>query len=245
TAPALATDNPFRGPEPFREGDPIFGRKRETAELISRLIADRLVLLYSPSGAGKSSLINAGVLRTMQKRGFRTHPTIRVGVERVCEGNRCVASCAASLEREYTPGQRLTAILGDPATDLFVFDQFEEILTADPTDDAGRTEFFQQLGEAMRVSGRWAIFAIREDYLAPMSHHLACAPPQRASRMRINILRNKEAGEAIAGPIAERHTEFEQGALEALLADLSPDGWVEPVQLQVVCKDLWDEFRRQ
>jgi len=57
--------NPFPGPVPLRETDQLFS-KRETAEVIGRLVADRLVLLYSPSGAGKGSLRNAGVMSKLQ-----------------------------------------------------------------------------------------------------------------------------------------------------------------------------------
>jgi WD40 repeat protein len=241
--------NPFPGPVPFRDTDPIFGRDREIGELIDRLIADRLVLLYSPSGAGKSSMLSAhgGVLPQMAERAFRTHKPIRVGLEAPAGANRYVWSCATSLELPCADGQRLTEMLGKPADDLYVFDQFEEVLTADPTDQRGRLEFFKQLGEALRVHGRWAVFAIREDYLAPVDDYMEWLPTQLASRMRINILAGKEARKAIVQPIQESHANiaFEDGALDALLNDLAPDGWVEPVHLQVVCKDLWEELRKQ
>src|SRR5258707_13324878 len=54
--------NPYVGPQPMRKGDAIYGRDREISELRHFLVAERIVLLYSPSGAGKSSLIQAGVI---------------------------------------------------------------------------------------------------------------------------------------------------------------------------------------
>jgi WD40 repeat protein len=54
--------NPYVGPRPFKIGQPIFGREREIVELDHLLSAERIVLLYSPSGAGKSSLVNAGLI---------------------------------------------------------------------------------------------------------------------------------------------------------------------------------------
>ena len=54
--------NPFIGPHPLPKNAPIFGRDREITELRHLLIAERIVLLYSPSGAGKSSLVNAGII---------------------------------------------------------------------------------------------------------------------------------------------------------------------------------------
>src|SRR5258707_14250569 len=54
--------NPYVGPQPMRKGDAIYGRDREISELRHFLVAERIVLLYSPSGAGKSSLIQAGLI---------------------------------------------------------------------------------------------------------------------------------------------------------------------------------------
>ena len=47
------------------------------------LIAERIVLLYSPSGAGKTSLLEAGLRPELERRDFHVLPTVRVGHE--CE----------------------------------------------------------------------------------------------------------------------------------------------------------------
>ena len=53
--------NPYVGPRAFQTGEKLYGRDREVRELLDLLIAERIVLLFSPSGAGKSSLIQAGL----------------------------------------------------------------------------------------------------------------------------------------------------------------------------------------
>ena len=63
--------NPYVGPRSFQTGQKLYGRDRELRELASLLIAERIVLLHSPSGAGKSSLIQA-VHRYVQKTGDRS-----------------------------------------------------------------------------------------------------------------------------------------------------------------------------
>ena len=60
--PGSIPDNPYVGPRPFTQTDPLFGRDVEKVELLNLLIAERIVLLYSPSGAGKTSLIQAGLV---------------------------------------------------------------------------------------------------------------------------------------------------------------------------------------
>lgn len=57
-------DAPYRGIEPFRFIDQLLlaAREDEAWELLSKVTLYRAVLLYGESGAGKSSLINAGLL---------------------------------------------------------------------------------------------------------------------------------------------------------------------------------------
>ena len=59
----------YVGPRPFETGEKLFGRDREAAKLLNLLVAERIVLLHSPSGAGKTSLVQAELLR-MIKKGF-------------------------------------------------------------------------------------------------------------------------------------------------------------------------------
>ncbi len=145
--------NPYKGPRPFERDDTLYGRDDDIVEVVNLLIADRIVLLYSPSGAGKTSLVNAGVTPAMEKRGFQVLPTIRVhhpaeSSDPAVEGNRYVFSALRSLEQGVgaIPPTVLASIgfqayltqrswiSDDPRPKLLIFDQFEEILTKDPTD---------------------------------------------------------------------------------------------------------------
>ena len=51
----------YVGPRPYEESNAsiFFGREREARDLLSLVIANQLLLIYAPSGAGKTSLINA------------------------------------------------------------------------------------------------------------------------------------------------------------------------------------------
>src|ERR1700684_2100601 len=94
--------NPFVGPRPLGPGDAIFGRNREIRELRSLLSAERIVLLCSPSGAGKSSLISAGLIAELASRFDVWLPT-RVTLAAppaMKAGNRYSWSAAAGFEQE-------------------------------------------------------------------------------------------------------------------------------------------------
>ncbi len=64
--------NPYLGLQSYRrEHRPLFaGRDREAEELLSRIMGNPFVFLYSRSGAGKSSLINALLQERLEEQGF-------------------------------------------------------------------------------------------------------------------------------------------------------------------------------
>ena len=271
-----ATGNPFVGPRAFRTGERLYGRGRETQRIVDLLIAERIVLLYSPSGAGKTSLINAALVPELQAERFQVSPVVRVGmvgeanpeVER--PGNRYLLSTLMSLE-ESVPAQQqrdvaqlvsLTlddylhdwALLdaGGAGNELLVFDQFEEILTSDPTDEVGRRRFFAELGDALRDRGRWALLAMREEFVAGLDPYLPLLPTKLRTRIRLELLHADAALPAIQKPATAAGREISDAAARRLVDELRlvnvqrgaervqvPGPFVEPVQLQVVCSRLW------
>ncbi|EFO80256.1 WD-40 repeat-containing protein [Oscillochloris trichoides DG-6] len=267
-----ATLPPYIGARPFRRNETIYGRARESRDLLSLLVGDRIVLLNSPSGAGKTSLIQAALIPRLEQRRFLVRPTIRVGVPAPLAGaNRYVLSVMQSLEEarpanEQLPPSTLASLSLDaylsqhtPATatngQVLIFDQFEEVLTLDPSGEEERLQFFTQLGDALADPWRWALFAIREEYVAALLEQYAHLVPTRFSNsFRLNLLGVEAASEAIRGPAGSQGVEFEAGVAEALARDLAmivvqdSSGQavervglsVEPVQLQVVCYRLWE-----
>ena len=81
----MSTDqpNPYIGPRTFRreDGHLFFGRDREAADLEALVISEKLVLFYAQSGAGKSSLINARLIPSLEvkERPFEVLPVARLG----------------------------------------------------------------------------------------------------------------------------------------------------------------------
>lgn len=272
-------DNPYVGPASFRLGDPLYGRDREQGELLDLLVAERIVLLYSPSGAGKTSLIQAALAPALQEAGFEVLPVVRVsnalepGPGTPTPRNRYVLGTLLSLEEGVPPaGQRPAAELagltlreymdshadrdGRPGNEVLLFDQFEEVLTADPTDEAAKHAFFRELGEMLRDRGHWALFSMREDFLAALDPYLRHVPTRFRSTFRLDLLTVPAALDAMRLPATRAGADFTEEAADQLVDDLrrvrvqQPGGatedalgsYVEPVQLQVACRLLWSSL---
>lgn len=92
--------NPYVGPRAFEEAEEsrFFGREREREKLYHLLLARRLVLLPAPSGAGKSSLVRAGMIPRLRQKVFLVRPVIRVGAE-AASGSACSRFSPRSCEK--------------------------------------------------------------------------------------------------------------------------------------------------
>jgi hypothetical protein len=265
--------NPYVGPRPFERGQRLYGRDRQVAKLCDLLIAERIVLLYSPSGAGKTSLIQASLVPELEVAGFRVLPEIRVAVEpsavdgELPRRNRYLISALLCLEQGMTPERQpdlnelcgmgldeyLTQRYGESDGDVLIFDQFEELLIADLADQDSKSAFITELGVALRNRSRWALFAIREDYMAGLDPYLRPLPTRLCTRFRLDLLNEAAARDAVQRPAHDVGVEFPDAAAQRLVDGLRrvrvrrPEGprevlgpYVEPVQLQVVCERLWE-----
>jgi hypothetical protein len=237
--------NPYKGPLPFDTGDTLYGRDREVRELLSQLLADRSVLLYAVSGAGKTSLLRAGLVPGLAWKGFDALPVVEVGAEQPegARGNRYLLSAMQSLEKGWPkedrwPPERLAPLtfadyLRDRAPPLpsdseggvLLFDQFEEALTLDPTDHEEKKHFFRQLGHGLRAPagrqrGWWAVLSMREEFIAALEPYLPLLPNRIASRFRLELLKEKAAKEAIREPARAAGVTFDKRAADRLFEDL-------------------------
>lgn len=157
----------YPGFRPFQDNDVdrklFFGRKNDKASILDKILAERLVVLYAKSGMGKTSLLNAGVLKSLREKEYiplvvRLHEpeknfwqSFYESVEEEIEKNKKLRTIA-----EYIPGKKSTLwefiktaeiwsfndILLSP---ILILDQFEEIFTLHNSDD--RKDFFEQMAD--------------------------------------------------------------------------------------------------
>jgi hypothetical protein len=154
----------YPGAPPFEDNETsrkvFFGRERESCALSDQIITNRLVVVYARSGAGKTSLLRAGVAQPLRDQGFlplfvRVNVVGRKPLELI---NESVGREAARQGIEYVPGRMdslwhffKTAELwrGDfLMTPVLIFDQFEEFFTLQSPEF--RRELLEGLGALVR-----------------------------------------------------------------------------------------------
>jgi hypothetical protein len=273
---------PFVGPRPFsaEESDVFFGRDREVDRLVSLVISQPAVLLYAVSGAGKTSLLSAGLIPELTRQGFDVLPTLRLRgpIEPPPDASNAyiysalwrLSGAAADGEADEQPPDRdltLSAALvahprgtdryGFPSPRLLIFDQFEEVFTLHLDRWQEREGFFAQVGAALAEDPSLRVlFALREEYLAPLDRYGSLLPDGLRTRFHLERLRREAAALAVTGPLRRAGIAIDDEVAHTLVADLEqtrvdtghgrmatvPGEYVEPVHLQVVCRTLWSRL---
>lgn len=270
--------NPFVGPRAYQIGETLYGREDEKLGLLDLLIAERIVLLYSPSGAGKTSLVQAALVPALKNEAFTVPAVARVtfkaaGISTDLVANRYIFGTLLSLE-EALPNERqlpieelasmtLPAYLEqrwaaapEEGGFVLILDQFEEILTVDSTDSKVKEQFFSQLGAALHSRSCWALFAMREEYVAGLDPYRRLIPTRLSSTFRLEPLNDEQARKAMQETTSRAGVVFTNPAARRLADDLrrvrvqqlggqlaeqlGPS--IEPTQLQVVCLRLWSKL---
>jgi tetratricopeptide (TPR) repeat protein len=269
-----AVSEPYPGPRPFATSESAFfmGREKESRDIRDLLLSYQVIVLYSKSGSGKSSLVNAGVIPLLTNEGFAVLPVARVsgklppGVDQSQISNifafNLLSSCLG-VTKDLTVdfgtelGQRLAGTCERPR--LLVLDQFEEIFTTFVERWRDRKPFFLQMQKLCDANKNLRIlFAIREDHLAEMDPYAESLPNGLRIRYRLERLRESEALRAIVVPMKMAGYGFQESVAENLVTNLrkiqvqTGDGvaevageFVEPMHLQVVCRNLWNGLSKE
>jgi len=101
----LKVKNPFPGLRPFEvhESELLFGREDEIQELLSRLRRTRFQAVVGSSGCGKSSVVRAGLVASLQD-GFMAETTAPWRIAIMRPGNNPIAQLALALNAEEALG---------------------------------------------------------------------------------------------------------------------------------------------
>jgi WD40 repeat protein len=259
---------PFRGIRPFRTVDrPIFfAREAETGELVDLVTVYRGVMLYGDSGAGKSSLVNAGLIPSavdlgMHPERLRVQPRAdaEIVLERIPasdDGAEALPSllaepgddaprCVFSLDAF----ERRLAAACDRGRPLLIFDQFEELITLF---EAERREALQEgvtdlLVKLIRGSlPVKVVLVFREDYLAGVKELLSACPDLVDQALRLAPPEYGNLLTIVSGPFERNPGCFERPFAPDLVRQLCSaferhftTGELGLTEVQTVCLRLW------
>jgi len=234
----------------------FFGRDTARKALLDQIRAERyesrLTLVHAPSGAGKTSLLCAGIVPELVKAGdlplYVHHPSGPVALSEPVERIKQAILPAAPHPEKLAALPLLTFLtwtaehLGHGETLVILLDQFEEFFIH--LTQVQKQPFIRALGDCY-----WArelpvkfVLAMRKDYFADMVAFADEIEKVFHNQFPLPALTREEATSAITEPLQGIGMEWESGAVETLL-DYLERGQIEPPHLQLICSRLYAATR--
>jgi HEAT repeat protein len=251
---AAPPDQPYKFLYAFEiEDAPIFfGRDAASKALHETVLQDRMTVLHAKSGAGKTSLLKAGLSPQLIREG-RLPVYARAYEDPVQAVKRAIAPPSAGPWSELLPKLSLHEFLGlackhlsrDTQELVIILDQFEEFFVFWQASDH-RQPFVEALASCYENTSLRVRFVIgiRGDYFTQLATFQECLPHIFHNEYYLGAMTRDEAQIAITGPVSRlgQATVYEPVLLENLLEDLARGG-IELPHLQIICTQLYRAAR--
>ena len=278
-APLLREDEPpAEGEPPYKgltffdvaDADLFFGREALTSRLIGRIRENRfLAVVVGGSGSGKSSIVRAGVIPTLQ-RGKKlpdgtdppsrssdwaieifspgVHPleSLALALTRDQESIQTAVSLIEDFERDprtlHLASRQLTETLSRPRV-MLVIDQFEELFTL-CKDEQERSAFIETIMTAVdpvNDGPTTVLITLRADFYAHCSDYPRLRKALARQQEYIGAMSTEELRRAIEQPARKGRWSFQPGLVDLLIRDVRD----EPGALPLLSHALLETWKRR
>jgi energy-coupling factor transporter ATP-binding protein EcfA2 len=248
----LLPRRPYPGLRPFEKAEwPIFrGRDRLIQDILTILARSHFASIIGPSGSGKSSLVKAGVLATLERRHGRMGVQWRTAEMR--PGAAPLWSMADGILRSLRPetikdGElpeaevaRIRALidisedglgvimrefeLDESENFLLLVDQFEEIFRyRSQEEDAERARLIELLLAVAKhkPSGLHVVTTMRSEFLGDCARFTGLAETLNETHYLVPRMTEEELRQAIVEPADLKNGRIEDALVERLVEDIT------------------------
>ena len=254
----LVPTNPYRGLEPFttKDAELFFGRDVDIQALTKRVDAQPVVIVVGPSGVGKSSLVQAGLIPELQRHrrwsvalvrpGQDPWPRLAAGLLRALYGQSFLVTREKSRresDRLRTEGFGPTArfLRSEDRPLVVVVDQFEELLATGEHPDKDLLDLLLPAPDAVSDECR-LVLTLRADFLPALQSIPGIHARLNERLFLLSPLTMQQMREAMVRPAAVRGVDFEPGLVEQILSDATEGAL--PV-LEFTLGKLWETQRQK
>ena len=208
----------------------FFGRDRDIRELADRVRRQPVVVVVGPSGVGKSSLVQAGLIPALQRDQCWSTTVIRPGQDpwtRLATGllraengtdtqitrERCQDEVAGLQHQGLGPVARFLRSQERPL--FLVIDQFEEMLADGIRTDQSLLDLLLPPAEAAADAAR-VVLTLRTDFLQVLQSIPGSHPRLNDRLYLLSPLTGQELREAVEQPAMARGVGFEPGLIDLI-----------------------------
>ena len=216
--PPDRSTNPYRGLEPYRAEHRrlFFGRDRVITQLTEQVTAQSFTVVTGPSGVGKSSVMQAGLLPRLQEAEPAWHVAgpVRLRLDPIralLDACRGVPGFECRDEHELVSSVIAWCAGGDQRRLVIAIDQFEELVTLAPERARERAtqilaELFERSHPRLRI-----VVTVRSDYEPHFAERFGAARWENG-RFPIKPMSRDELEQVVERPAAESALELEHPA---------------------------------
>ena len=268
----ITNNSPFRGLQFFdlEHKEFFFGRDKEIDLILDKLRHDPLLFIIGASGSGKSSLIRAGLVPSINLIAEDSNWNITVfrpkekPIDSLAESLLKLNTRLSYTERlkflEESKRQLRTNQLGlsnilevlveSDSKNLIVVDQFEEALsiwTKGPKKAFNNSDdtslFIKNLINASSKGGTrdlYVIFILRSDFYSILWHHDQLIDHFTLHNLPIKSLNEEQLWKVIEEPLKLKNVLIEPGLIERIVLELGTNEGNLPL-LQYTLTKLWEK----
>ncbi len=219
--------NPYRGLNPFSEDQAkfFFGRKQEVDRLLNKLRLDpRFLLIAGPSGSGKSSIVQAGLIPQLRSGVLPGSDCWEIMLTRPADNpfQQLTAQGLATGSNKLTEAVREWLSQHPERTQIvLILDQFEELLVNCPEEMS--EDFLAQLMELQDANLPITVVALmRDDFYTHFTQHVKLAQRLEQNGGLIHVsptLQWDELVSMVQEPARVVGLRFEEGLAEEIVED--------------------------
>ncbi|NEQ36965.1 MAG: hypothetical protein F6K40_12060 [Okeania sp. SIO3I5] len=240
------------------------GRQSDVETLVERISRPdyKLIVIHGQSGVGKSSILQAGLVPTLEGKSIATRDVVvvlqRVYVNWISELGKILAEklqVIANLtvnSESLNSAEEIFAQLRNNGNDelnlltVIIFDQFEEFFFAN-SEPKDKREFAQFLEECLKIPFVKVVLSLRSDYIHYLLEfnrlgNLEAINNNILDKSILYYLGNFSQSQAklvIEGLTANSQFKIDENLTEKLVEDLAQElGEIRPIELQVVGAQL-------
>ena len=223
----------------------FFGRQQDIQNLLSVMDRGNFTILYAESGAGKTSLLQAGIVPCLiadrnlpiYLRSNDKNPSLAIKRIFIPDLSQVPNLTKAPLTDFL---QRVSEMIGTKTALYFFLDQFEEFFTK--TTDPDQKAFIEELADCLDNSNlnvHWLI-SMRKEYFGHLEIFSRRIRNPYENYYYLNKLTRDQAHEVITKSAKGFRLLFENGLIDCILDDLGTSA-IAPPELQLVCTALYEE----
>ncbi len=209
---------PYMGLSAFGPQDAnwFFGRERATNALLARLNENGIIMLVGASGAGKSSLMKAGVLPRLSKDAIVISPGTDPLKELALQVPDLILTLESAAGSELLTefAHEVQLAVGDR---VVIVDQFEEAFTLGG-DETRLQVFVQALHAAAEKTA--VVLGVRADFYARCLDFPELAEALQNNQMVLGAMSAAEVRDAVTNPAKAAGLQLEAGLVDLMLRDL-------------------------